>query len=164
MKLSEKVFVATLFIALSQSFAYFTPMSRAGPVYCKGVLTRLDNIASEVSTSDIFSLDSIRATLIRQEETIIFAMIERAQFRRNLAIYDPSHISSAYGQGTLADDKGKSISLLYPEYNIYTSAIVGGAIPIALGTALSLKLQKKYQKVFFFSYWISSLLNKIHIY
>ncbi len=112
MKLSAKVFVATLFIALSQSFAYFTPMSRAGPVYCKGVLTRLDNTASEVSTSDIFSLDSIRATLIRQEETIIFAMIERAQFRRNLAIYDPSHISSAYGQGTLADDKGKSISLL----------------------------------------------------
>ena len=45
---------------------------------------------------------------------------------------------------------GKSISLLYPEYNIYTSAIVGGAIPIALGTALSLKLQKKNQKVFLF--------------
>tara|TARA_B100000242_G_scaffold294179_1_gene275299 strand:+ start:1229 stop:1822 length:594 start_codon:yes stop_codon:yes gene_type:complete len=45
---------------------------------------------------------------------------------------------------------GKSISLLYPEYNIYTSAIVGGSIPIALGTALSLKLQKKNQKVYLF--------------
>ena len=35
--------------------------------------------------------------------------------------------------------EGKSMTLLYPEYKIYTSAIVGGVIPIALGTALSLK-------------------------
>lgn len=34
---------------------------------------------------------------------------------------------------------GKSITLIYPEFNIYTSAIVGGIIPIALGTAISLK-------------------------
>ena len=44
----------------------------------------------------------------------------------------------------------KHISLIYPEYNIYTSAIVGGSIPIALGTALSFKLQKKNQHVFLF--------------
>ena len=31
---------------------------------------------------------------------------------------------------------GKSITLIYPEYKIYTSAIVGGIIPIALGTAI----------------------------
>ena len=34
---------------------------------------------------------------------------------------------------------GKSITLIYPEYQIYSSAIVGGIIPIALGTALGLK-------------------------
>ena len=34
-----------------------------------------------------FSLASVRQSLIRQEETIIFALIERAQFRRNEAIY-----------------------------------------------------------------------------
>ena len=34
---------------------------------------------------------------------------------------------------------GKSITLIYPEYKIYTSAIVGGIIPIALGTAIALK-------------------------
>lgn len=34
---------------------------------------------------------------------------------------------------------GKSITLIYPEYKIYTSAIVGGIIPIALGTAYALK-------------------------
>ena len=33
------------------------------------------------------SLDSVRGSLIRQEETIIFALIEREQFRCNTAIY-----------------------------------------------------------------------------
>ena len=35
---------------------------------------------------------------------------------------------------------GKSITLLYPEYRIYTSAIVGSIIPIALGAAKSIQL------------------------
>jgi len=34
---------------------------------------------------------------------------------------------------------GKSISLCYPEYKIYSSAIVTGNIPIATGTALDIK-------------------------
>jgi len=40
-------------------------------------------------TAEVFSLESIRSTLIRQEETIIFSLIERAQYRRNCVIYDP---------------------------------------------------------------------------
>ena len=46
--------------------------------------------------------------------------------------------------------QGKSISLCFPKYNIYSSAIVGGAIPIALGVELSLKLNKKKSKVYCF--------------
>ena len=34
---------------------------------------------------------------------------------------------------------GRSISLCFPEYNIYSSALVGGSIPIAVGVAISLK-------------------------
>ena len=37
---------------------------------------------------------------------------------------------------------GKSISLCFPKYKIYSSAIVGGIIPIALGVALANKLKK----------------------
>ena len=37
--------------------------------------------------SSQLSLDNIRSVLIRLEETIIFGLIERAQFRQNLAIY-----------------------------------------------------------------------------
>ena len=36
----------------------------------------------------MLSLDSIRSTLIRQEETIIFAIIERAQYRHNSIVYE----------------------------------------------------------------------------
>jgi len=44
--------------------------------------------SSSVTTSDVFSLESIRSTLVRQEETIIFALIERAQYRTNRVIYE----------------------------------------------------------------------------
>ena len=43
---------------------------------------------NNVKTSEVLSLDSIRASLIRQEETIIFAVIERAQFRQNKVVYE----------------------------------------------------------------------------
>ncbi len=35
--------------------------------------------------------------------------------------------------------RGESMALLFPEYRVYGSAIVGGTIPIALGVALSIK-------------------------
>ena len=38
---------------------------------------------------------------------------------------------------------GNSIAMCLPEYKIISSAIVGGALPIALGVALAQKLKKK---------------------
>lgn len=38
---------------------------------------------------------------------------------------------------------GKSITLCYPEYKIYSSAIVGGSIPISVGVALDIKRNNK---------------------
>jgi len=43
----------------------------------------------EMSEWDHLDLGNIRATLIRQEDTILFNLIERAQFKRNLAVYQP---------------------------------------------------------------------------
>ena len=37
---------------------------------------------------------------------------------------------------------GKSISLCFPEHKVYSSAIVGGILPIAVGMALSFKRKK----------------------
>jgi len=46
--------------------------------------------------------------------------------------------------------EGKSITLCYPEYNIYSSAIVTGNIPIATGMALDLKRKGEIDHVWCF--------------
>jgi TPP-dependent pyruvate/acetoin dehydrogenase alpha subunit len=46
--------------------------------------------------------------------------------------------------------KSRSISLNYPEYKIFSSAIVGGNIPIATGIALAAKRLKKDEHVYCF--------------
>lgn len=50
---------------------------------CSGLTRKGDTTAPLVARS----LDSVRSSLIRQEETIIFSLIEREQFRQNSAIY-----------------------------------------------------------------------------
>ena len=45
---------------------------------------------------------------------------------------------------------GKSISLCFPEHKIYSSAIVGGILPVSLGLALSLKRKNSKNKVYCF--------------
>ena len=59
--------------------------------------------SDNVKTADVLSLDSIRASLIRQEETIIFALIERAQYRQNKAVYEPG--ASGLDSSVNADDE-----------------------------------------------------------
>jgi len=46
--------------------------------------------------------------------------------------------------------EGKSISLNFPEYNIFSSAIVTGILPIAVGLGLSIKRDKKDDWVYCF--------------
>ncbi len=45
---------------------------------------------------------------------------------------------------------GRSISLCFPDFNFYSSAIVGGQIPIAVGAALSLKRNQESGHVWCF--------------
>ena len=45
---------------------------------------------------------------------------------------------------------GRSISLCFPEYRIYSSALVGGALPIAVGTAMAEKRKKEGSNVYCF--------------
>ncbi|XP_065850083.1 chorismate mutase 2 isoform X2 [Euphorbia lathyris] len=40
------------------------------------------------SVNDVFTLDSIRDSLVRQEDSIVFALIERAKFPKNSPLYD----------------------------------------------------------------------------
>jgi pyruvate dehydrogenase E1 component alpha subunit len=45
---------------------------------------------------------------------------------------------------------GKSITLCYPDYRIYSSAIVTGSIPIAVGVAMSIKRKSEKNHVWCF--------------
>lgn len=45
-------------------------------------------VTASADLSSALALDNIRQTLIRQEDTIIFLLIERAQFARNAAVYE----------------------------------------------------------------------------
>jgi TPP-dependent pyruvate/acetoin dehydrogenase alpha subunit len=45
---------------------------------------------------------------------------------------------------------GKSISLQYPDYNFYTSAIVGGICPISTGVAAGLSIKNSTNRVWSF--------------
>jgi len=45
---------------------------------------------------------------------------------------------------------GNSIALSFPEYRVFSSAIVGGSLPIALGVALSQKIAKSASRVWCF--------------
>jgi len=42
---------------------------------------------------------------------------------------------------------GHSISLCFPDFRIYSSAIVGGVLPIAVGTAMSIKRDGRNERV-----------------
>lgn len=50
-----------------------------------------NSFASDAPDALLLELSHIREELIRQEDTIIFALIERSQFKRNAACYDPDH-------------------------------------------------------------------------
>lgn len=45
---------------------------------------------------------------------------------------------------------GRSISLCFPDFNFYSSAIVGGQIPIAVGTAFAIKSKQESAHVWCF--------------
>lgn len=56
------------------------------------------------TTSDVLSLDSIRKSLIRQEETIIFALIERTQFMHNPVVYEKDAFGKLGSPSSLMDE------------------------------------------------------------
>lgn len=57
---------------------------------------------------------------------------------------------------------GKSITLCYPDFRIFSSAIVGGNLPIALGAALSIKRRGGDDKVWAFCGEMSARTGIFH--
>ena len=57
---------------------------------------------------------------------------------------------------------GRSISLMFPEYRFFTSAIVGGICPIATGVAWSIKQNRKNNHVYTFIGDMASFTGAMH--
>lgn len=66
-------------------------------------------------------LSSFRQHLIRQEETIIFAFIERAQFPRNPQVYKPSDSVLTMGGQSLMDYMLRELEICHAKVRRYTS-------------------------------------------
>jgi chorismate mutase len=67
------------------------------------------------------SLEDFRNDLIRQEETIIFALIERAQFKQNLITYKPGGVTENIGSLSFLDFFFSEIERVHSMMRRYTS-------------------------------------------
>ena len=66
-------------------------------------------------------LENIRNVLIRQEETIIFALVERAQFKQNKIIYEKAGIKLPNFDGSFLDYILRGTEALHSTIRRYTS-------------------------------------------
>jgi pyruvate dehydrogenase E1 component alpha subunit len=57
---------------------------------------------------------------------------------------------------------GRSITLCFPEYNIFSSAIVTGILPIGVGLAMAAKRRNRDQKVYVFTGEMTSETGSMH--
>jgi len=69
----------------------------------------------------LLQLDNVRHMLVRLEETIIFALMERAQFRRNENVYRPGVFGPAVGEVSLLGYCLRETERVHARMRRYTS-------------------------------------------
>jgi pyruvate dehydrogenase E1 component alpha subunit len=120
-------------------------------------VTKQDLIDFETRVADQFNAGKIRAPVhlyygnedemiaifqnIRQQDWVFCSW--RSHYQCLLKGVPPDEIEKEILEG-------RSISLCFPSHRIYSSAIVGGILPIAVGTAMSIKRSDGDAKVFCF--------------
>lgn len=68
-----------------------------------------------IDESENLTLDYIRRSLIRQEDSIIFSLLERAQYCYNADTYDPNAFSMDGFQGSLVEYMLKETEKLHAQ-------------------------------------------------
>ncbi|KAL4582030.1 hypothetical protein LXL04_006567 [Taraxacum kok-saghyz] len=76
---------------------------------------------TRIDESEIYTLDGIRSSLIRQEDSIIFSLVERAQFCYNEDTYDPNAFFMDGFQGSLVEFMVKETEKIYSQVGRYKS-------------------------------------------
>ena len=120
-------------------------------------MKKKDLIAFEEEIADLFNAGKIRAPvhLYKGNENKIINVFKNINKNDWVFCSWRSHYQCLLKGVPLNKIKkqimeGKSISLCFPDYKIYSSAIVGGVLPIAVGMAISLKRRKLKDKVYCF--------------
>ncbi|KAM0006179.1 putative chorismate mutase [Helianthus debilis subsp. tardiflorus] len=75
--------------------------------------------ASRIDESEIYTLDGIRSSLIRQEDSIIFSLVERAQYLYNEDTYDPKAFFMDGFQGSLVEFMVKETEKIHAKVGRY---------------------------------------------
>jgi len=149
-------FLTAVLIISSNAFTSNGRLNGWGPATASGLRAKITDQNTDeqrVKTVDILSLDSIRSTLIRQEETIIFALIERAQFRCNNIIYqrDRWDLGIPLGSTPLKGETSEPLSFL--EYMIVGTVSIWNVVTISFGRLILIiiKVVKHCNKRKFYS-------------
>lgn len=132
-------------------------------------LTAQDLISFEEEVAECFNSGKIRAPihLYNGNEDKIIKIFEKVNKEYYIFCSWRSHyqcLLKGVPRETLKKDilAGKSITLCYPEYNIFSSAIVTGSIPIANGRALAEKRKGSDSHVWCFVGDMSSETGSFH--
>ena len=79
---------------------------------------------AESNVSDGLTLELVRDSLIRQEDTIVFSLIERARFPLNSPTYDPSDASIPGSWGSLVEFIVKQTETIQATVNSFHLSII----------------------------------------
>jgi pyruvate dehydrogenase E1 component alpha subunit len=117
-------------------------------------LTKEDLVAFETEMAELFNTGRIRAPvhLYSGNEEQIISVFGQVRPQDWVFCSWRSHyqcLLKGVPRDVLRDEivAGRSIYLCFPEYRIYSSAIVGGVVPIAVGAAMSIKRRGEDAKV-----------------
>jgi TPP-dependent pyruvate/acetoin dehydrogenase alpha subunit len=120
-------------------------------------MTRTDLIEFEDQVAELFNAGKIRAPvhLYWGNEENMIKVFERVRPQDWVFCSWRSHyqcLLKGVPKQKVMDEilAGRSISLCFPEHRIYSSAIVGGVLPIAVGMAMSIKRAGADAKVYCF--------------
>lgn len=132
-------------------------------------LTKQDLIDFETEIAEVFNKGGIRAPvhLYGGNEEVMIEIFQDIKAEDWVLCSWRSHYQCLLKGVPINEIKeeilaGRSISLCFPEHRIFSSAIVAGVLPIAVGIALSIKRAQKSNRVFCFMGEMTSETGTAH--
>ena len=120
-------------------------------------MTKEELITFEEDIAELFNTGKIRAPvhLYSGNEEQIIAVFEKIRSQDWVFCSWRSHyqcLLKGVPKEQIREEivAGRSISLCFPDYRIFSSAIVGGVLPIAVGAAMAIQRRKEDAKVYCF--------------